>query len=122
MWRLRIGTQLFACVFALTFLSCVATAFAQGQGNGVFTGTVTDNTGVVPGATITATDPSTGLVRSASSNEFGIFRLLSLPPGRSSLKVEMEGFKQITMNDVVLLSGEERELGKLVLEVGVLLK
>ena len=34
--------------------------------------------------------------------------------------MEMEGFKQINMNDVVLLSGEERELGKLVLEVGVI--
>jgi hypothetical protein len=111
---------LFVCVCALTLLLGAATAFAQGQGNGVFTGTITDNAGVIPGATITATELTTGVVRTISSNEFGIFRLLSMPPGRYSLRVEMEGFKQITMNDVTLLSGEERDLGKLALEVGVL--
>ena len=31
----------------------------------------------------------------------------------------MEGFKQITLSDVKMISGETRDLGKLMLEVGV---
>jgi hypothetical protein len=106
-------------VVVLFCLAGAALPSAQSQGNAILQGTVADNAGVVPGATVTATDPTTGLVRTASSNDQGIFRLLSLPPGRYNLRVEMEGFKQITMNDVALLSGETRDLGKLTLEVGV---
>jgi len=107
------------CLFALVFLASTTTASAQGQGNGILTGTVADNAGVVPGATITATDSATGLVRSSPSNDQGVFRLLSLPPGKYSLRVEMEGFKEITLTDIMLLSGETRDVGRLVLSVGV---
>jgi carboxypeptidase family protein len=118
--RLSVSVRMFAFVFVSIFLAGAATAFAQGQGNGIFTGMIADNDGVVPGAEVTATDPGTGLVRTATSNEQGVFRLLSLPPGRYSLRVQMQGFKQITLNDVLLLSGETRDLGKLMLEVGIL--
>src|SRR4030095_704485 len=94
-------------------------ALAQGQGNAVLTGTVLDPDGVVPGATVTATDPATSITRSAVSNEQGTFRLLALPPGRYTISVEMEGFKKITIPDVALYSGETRDLGKLTLQVGV---
>jgi hypothetical protein len=118
--KLRIGAWLIAGVIMLIFLAGAASAFAQGTGNGILTGTVADNDGVVPGAMVIATDPTTGLVRSAVSNDQGIFRILSLPPGRYSVRVEMEGFRQINLNDVMLLSGETRDLGRLQLEVGVL--
>jgi Carboxypeptidase regulatory-like domain len=117
--RVSIGSRLYICVLALLVLAGAANAFAQGQ-NGIITGTVTDNDGVIPGATVTATDPATGLERSAISNEQGIFRILSLPPGRYALRVAMEGFRQITLNDVLVVSGETRDLGKLALEVGTL--
>ena len=117
--RLRAGSRLFGCVLVLVCLVCAQSAFAQGQGNGILTGTVSDKDGVVPGAMVTATDAATALVRSATSNEQGVFRLISLPPARYSLRVEMEGFKVITLSDIMLLSGETRDLGKLVLEVGV---
>ena len=100
-------------------LTCATNAFAQGQ-NGILTGIVADGDGVVPGATVTATDPTTGLVRTAVSNDRGIFRVLSVPAGRYTLKVEMEGFRQITLNEVMVISGETRDLGRLVLEVGTL--
>src|SRR2546425_1721496 len=109
-----------AVVVVLLCLAGAGTAFAQGQGNGILTATVVDNAGVVPGATVTATDAATGLIRSAPSNDQGVFRLLSLPPGKYSLRVEMIGFKQITLDDIVLLSGETRDLGRLVLSIGVL--
>ena len=113
--RLITRARQFASV-VLILLAASATAFAQGQGNGILTGTVADNGGVVPGAMVIATEAATGLIRSAPSNEQGIFRLLSLPPGRYSVRVEMEGFKHIALSDIVLLSGETRDLGRLTLE------
>src|SRR5580765_1558034 len=109
--------QLMTWAAVLVLLASATAAFAQGQGNAVITGTVNDNTGVVPGATITATATATGLVRTAVSDDHGVFRLISLPPAKYSIKVEMQGFKQIS-TDVTLLTGETRELGKLMLEVG----
>jgi hypothetical protein len=91
-------------------LTCATNAFAQGQ-NGILTGIVADGDGVVPGATVTATDPTTGLVRTAVSNDRGIFRVLSVPAGRYTLKIEMEGFRQINLNEFMVISGETRDLG-----------
>ena len=98
---------------------CATNVFAQGQGS-ILTGIVADGDGVVPGATVTATDPTTGLVRTAVSDDRGVFRVLSVPAGRYALKVEMEGFRQITLNEVMVVSGETRDLGRLVLAVGTL--
>ena len=106
-------------VAGLLVLAGAVPALAQGQGNAVLTGTVLDPDGVVPGATVTATDPATSISRSATSNEQGTFRLLALPPGRYTINVEMEGFKKITIPDVALYGGETRDLGKLTLQVGV---
>src|SRR5688572_27223977 len=116
-----IGARLFPCLcfLVLIALACAPPAFAQGQ-NGILTGIVADGDGVVPGATVTATDPTTGLVRTAVSNDRGIFRVLSVPAGRYAVKIEMEGFRQITLNEVMVISGETRDLGRLVLEVGTL--
>src|SRR4029453_16531351 len=94
-------------------------AFAQGQGSAVLTGTVLDPDGIVPGATVTATDAATSVTRSAVSNDQGTFRLLALPPGRYTISVEMEGFKKITIPEVALYGGETRDLGKLTLQGGV---
>jgi hypothetical protein len=105
------------CVLAI-LLAGAAIAFAQG--NGVITGTVVDKDGVVPGATITATDTATGIVRKAVSDDRGVFRLLSVPPGRYRINVEVEGFKTITVDDFPLLLGESRDLGKLAMTVGAL--
>ena len=109
----------FVPLLILIVLAAAGSAFAQGQ-NGILTGIVADGDGVVPGATVTATDPTTGLVRTAVSNDRGIFRVLSVPAGRYTLKIEMEGFRQITLNEVMIISGETRDLGRLVLEVGTL--
>ena len=108
----------FVCLLIIG-LAFAPRAFAQGQ-NATLTGTVTDNSGVIPGATVVVTDPATGLSRSTMSNDQGVFRVLSLPAGRYSVRVEMAGFRQVSLNDVMLLSGETRDLGRLVLEVGTL--
>ncbi len=82
------------------------------------TGTVVDNVGVVPGATVTVTGAATGLVRTAVTSAQGEFRLTALPPGQYALKVNMEGFKQIDIANLNLMAGEVRNLNKLTLSAG----
>jgi hypothetical protein len=72
----------------------------------------------VPGATVNATEASTGTVRSGVSNEQGLFRMAALNPGRYTLNIELASFRSVTVTDINLLSSETRDLGKLTLEVG----
>jgi hypothetical protein len=101
-------------------LLCFATASSvAAQGTGTLTGTVVDGTGAaLPGATVTATDPSTATVRSVVSNEVGIFRIAALNPARYVVKVELAGFKPVTIADINLLSLENRDLGKVAMGLG----
>ena len=101
----------------LILLAGAAPAFAQ-TGSAVLTGTVVDNVGVVPGATITATQVETNVPRSATTNEQGVFRIPSLQPGRYTVKVEMDGFRPIAMPAFNLLAGEIRDLQRLTLTAG----
>jgi hypothetical protein len=101
-------------------LAGAADARAQQSGTGTLTGTVVDNVGVVPGATITVTQPASGTVRTMPTSEEGLFRLAALPPGRYTLRVEMSGFKPVTMTEIQLSGGEIRDVGRIVLEVGSL--
>ncbi len=104
-------------IVTLLCLAGAATAFAQGLNTATLSGTVVDNVGVVPGATVTATSAATGAVRSSVTNSQGVFRLVSLAPGTWAIKVSMEGFKGIDTS-VPLNAGEARDLGKLTLSAG----
>jgi hypothetical protein len=87
--------------------------------SGILTGTVVDSSGgAVPGATVNATETATGVVRSAVSDEHGLFRFAALNPGAYVVAVELTGFKTTTVSDVTLSTAETRDLGKLKLEVG----
>jgi hypothetical protein len=43
--------------------------------------------------------------------------MAALPPGRYTVKVELEGFTRLTVVDINLLSAEVRDLGKMVMTV-----
>src|SRR5689334_25221556 len=105
--RMSVGARLLACVSVLILLAGAASAFAQGtSGSGTLTGTVVDNVGVVPGATVTVTYVDTNVSRSTTTNEQGEFRLTGLQPGRYTAKIEMDGFKPVQMPAFNLLGGE----------------
>src|SRR5689334_22229032 len=106
-------------VLLVILLAGAADVLAQGaQGNGTLTGTVVDNVGVIPGATVTATQVDTNVARSTTTNGQGEFRMPSLPPGRYTVKVELDGFKPINMPAFNLLGNEVRALGRLTLSAG----
>ena len=105
--------------FVVVLLCMTAARSATAQGTGTLSGTVVDETGAsLPGATVTATDATTATARSVVSNEAGIFRIAALNPGRYIVKVELTGFKPVTIADINLLSLENRDLGKVSLALG----
>ena len=102
----------------LFLLAFAASGFAQDV-TSVLLGVVTDPAdAVVPHAAVIATETSTGLSRSTTSDEAGRFRLNDVRPGTYSIRVEAPGFKAFGLTNINLLSQETRDLGKLALEVG----
>jgi hypothetical protein len=110
-------TRILAGVLAMC-LAFASTVFAQGAGNSTITGTIADSGGVVPGATVTLTEAATKVVSTTPSNELGVFRFAGLRPGQYSLKIEMQGFKPVTVDTFNVDAGAVRDLGKLTLSVG----
>src|SRR5213078_89375 len=88
------------CILSIVVLS-VLPALAQTQAS--ISGVIHDPSGaVIPGATVTVTNPATNLVRTAISNEAGVYNFPVLQPGKYNIKVELPGFRTITQNDVEL--------------------
>src|SRR5262245_65742519 len=79
-------------LFIILFIG--AAAFPQSQmSTGDIKGTVRDPSGaVVPGATITVTNVETGVSRTATTETTGEYRMLVLPPGTYSVKIQALGF------------------------------
>src|SRR3989441_3340602 len=90
----------FLCVLCMVVLS-VLPAVAQTQAG--ISGVIHDPSGaVIPGVTVTVTNPATNFVRAAISNEAGVYNFPVLQPGVYNIKVELPGFRTITRNDVEL--------------------
>jgi hypothetical protein len=75
------------------------------------TGTVTDPTGaVVSGAKVTALHEGTGLRRETRSSAGGAYVLPQLPIGSYSVSFELEGFRPVRFEKIVLQVGDTRTL------------
>ena len=57
---------------------------------------------MLPGATVTATNPATGQARTTVTNETGIYNLPGLPPGNYTVKFELSGFGDYVRQNVTL--------------------
>src|SRR5277367_1526284 len=86
------------CRFAFVVLSLagvftfVSSSFAQ-QTLGTLNGTVTDPSGAsVPGATVTVTNPSINLTRTATTQDSGFYQMFNLPIGTYKVSVTRDGF------------------------------
>jgi len=89
-WRNIVWT--FAAVLALA-----SSAFAQGGGassTGSISGEIKDaQGGVLPGVTVTATSPAQIGSLNAVTNDAGIYRFPSVPPGEYRISFELAGFQ-----------------------------
>src|ERR1700739_4354463 len=82
-----------------------APAWTQTQLGTLF-GTVTDTSGaVVPGAEVSVENVSTGLKRDGRTDKTGEYRLVGLPTGRYTLRVQKEGFQTEVREGIALSPG-----------------
>ena len=104
-------------VLAAPFLLCPITLHAQVNTSAI-AGIVTDSTGsVVPGAAVSVTQSSTGLVRKVTTSNNGEYVVAQLGPGSYEVKVEATGFQQGIARDVNLAIAQ-RERVDFALKVG----
>ncbi len=93
----------------VTLLLIVPALHAQFGGS--LNGTVTDTTGaVIPGATITLTNPATQVTKTATSNDSGFYTFTELAPGNYTVKVTAKSFKEQDYPDVAVTAEQPRGL------------
>jgi len=91
-------------MISILILSISPSLFGQAV-NATLLGTVTDSTGAtVPGAKVTATEVTTGLIHESVTNESGNYTFPDMPPGKYSVTAESKGFKKDTHQNIDLLS------------------
>ncbi|MDQ3668510.1 MAG: TonB-dependent receptor [Acidobacteriota bacterium] len=84
--------------------------YAQGT-TATLSGAVVDEKGaVLPDASVTVLNDSTGLQREATSSSEGYFTVSLLPPGHYIVKVKRQGFTPAEIKDLVLQVGDQRSI------------
>ncbi len=100
------GLNNFLSISLLTTIFAVSLLIRPMQAQVVtatLTGNVLDASGAtVPGATITARQADTGVVRSTKTSTDGLYTLPYLSPGAYTVNIEAPGFKQFTQENVTL--------------------
>lgn len=115
--RRTAGVPITLLALVILFAPFVGTAWAQAT-TGEITGRVVDaSQQVVPGASVTARNEGTGFTRTTISGGTGDYLLTLLPPGRYTVKAELQGFKTASVTNVEVNVGRTHTLA-LTLEVG----
>lgn len=97
---------------------CLFTLSALAQSNtGRLVGTVSDPSGVIPGATVVITDNQTGKERTIISSDEGSFSVPQLDPGVYTVKITAEGHKTFTASEVKIDVGRDYSLNA-TMEIG----
>ncbi|KAF0249721.1 MAG: hypothetical protein FD167_882, partial [bacterium] len=98
-------------------LAMTAIAIAQ-QASGSIEGLVRDSTGaVLAGADVAVINTETGAVRMFVTNESGFYKVPSLPVGKYTVRVTVQGFAPKDLTNVILQVGSVAEVN-VDLEVG----
>jgi hypothetical protein len=95
---MKASLRLFCFTVLFAFVSQVS--FAQGVASGDLYVVVKDPKGAaVTNATVSASDQVRAFERSATTNIDGEYRLLALPPGTYTVRVEAPGFAKVEAKD-----------------------
>ncbi|MFY9979328.1 MAG: carboxypeptidase-like regulatory domain-containing protein, partial [Candidatus Sulfotelmatobacter sp.] len=96
-------------LFLLLIVICLSGAlpvWAQSTSTGSVAGTITDPSGaVVSGATVTMTDPTTNIVRTATTNATGRYFFADVTPGTYNISVSKAGFSTVKTEHQVVQIG-----------------
>jgi hypothetical protein len=86
---------------------------------GSISGTVQDPQGaVVSGAQVKATNSSTGVTLTTTSDSAGLFRFNLIPAGEYKVEVAAQGFKTAVQSNILVAAGRDSSLGSMKLTVG----
>ncbi|MDX2044632.1 MAG: carboxypeptidase regulatory-like domain-containing protein [Acidobacteriota bacterium] len=98
-----------ACLsLGLAFLMAMPVDVHAQAATGGIRGAVTDVTGAaLPGATVTAKNPATGLESKTTTNSEGYFSIPRMQPGKYTLVVEAQGFKKAETTDIEVSVGKD---------------
>lgn len=100
------GRPAFTVLLLLACLFCAALCSAQVSAN--LSGVVTDQSGAaVSGATVVARNVDTGIARSTTSDQSGLYRLFALPVGQYEVRVKKDGFAEGVRTGIRLAVGQE---------------
>ena len=84
-------------------LSLAPVALAGQATTGSISGLATDESkAVMPGVTITVTNPATGLSRTQVTDTDGRYRVLNLPPGIYTVTAELQGFAPVARENITV--------------------
>jgi hypothetical protein len=100
----------------LTLCLLAATASAQ-TNTGRLVGTVSDPSGVIPGATVVVKDNQTGKERTIVASDDGTFTVPQLDPGAYTVTITAQGHKTYTAKDLKIDIGKDYSLNA-TLDVG----
>ena len=93
----------FILLVLLALVGFAFPAFAQTGGQGALEGTVMDPGGaVIPHATITATNQSSGVSSTRSASSAGVYEITPLIPGIYTITVTAEGFETLKQKNVLV--------------------
>ena len=91
------------------FLVVASTGSGHSQSTtGSILGDIIDSSGaVLPGVTVTVTQATTGAIREVATNGVGAYRVTGLQPAEYEIAVQLDGFRSVTRDGVVLpIQGE----------------
>ncbi len=90
----------------------------KGQFTTTLEGRVSDpSEGAVPNAEVTVENQATGVRRTVRTSEVGYYRVASLPPGRFTVRVSMQGF-DTAVYEGVLLENDQTKTFNIQLKIG----
>src|SRR5687767_1212294 len=107
-------------LLTLVLTLCLSGISMAQEITGSIVGTVRDSAGaVVPGATVTVTDPSKSdmVVRTAAANDEGEFSIPNIPIGTYNVTVEAANFKKSVNTGIAVEVGQRRQV-EIALEAG----
>lgn len=108
---MSLSTPVRALLLSTTFFLLASSALVQAQYRTSIQGIVTDATGaVVPGATLTLTNPATSEKQVRVSDDTGVFNFNALAAAPFRLEVESKGFEKKVIDNLVLIPDQANAL------------
>ncbi len=106
----------FFLMLSFCVLAALSPVLAQSN-TGRLLGTISDASGIIPGATVVVTDNNTGKERTVTASDDGSFTVPQLEPGVYTVTITVAGHKTFSASDVKIDVGRDYSLNP-TLEIG----